>query len=158
MPYLKKYLKKSLSESKFNMWRACMGIVHLDGHASAEELDWAKGKLELVPFSEEQVEILKNDLMDLEKLDQVVEKITDKKDLAFLLHMTRVIGHLDKNFCHIERAFFENLEKKILSNVDIAAITETVTQMEEESYLPEVRGNRSFIQYCIDCMAKYLFW
>jgi hypothetical protein len=39
-------LKDSLDESKFQMWRACVAAVYLDGKVTIEEADWVEQKIE----------------------------------------------------------------------------------------------------------------
>jgi hypothetical protein len=127
-------LKNSLTESKFAMWRACMAVIHLDGKVTAEEKAWAEGKINNIPFSEDQKNILISDLEGAIELSGVIANVTDKKDKAFLLHMVRTIGFLDGDFSASEKRAFQKLEGAILNNLDLKSIHAEITQMEKESY------------------------
>jgi hypothetical protein len=127
-------LDKSLTESKFAMWRACMGVVHLDGKVTPEEQKWAKDKMDFIPFSDEQKNILLGDLQGGLELSNVISQVTDRKDKIFLLHMVRTIGHLDGDFSSSEKKAFQKLEEVILANLDLGAIESEIAAMEKESY------------------------
>ena len=127
-------LKNSLTDSKFHMWRACMGIIHLDRVVTSEEKQWAEEKIKYIPFSKEQEAILQNDLDNGVALSSLIPKITDKKDLAFLLHQIRTIGHVDGDFGKQEREAFDQLEEAIMKNLDIEALEKVIEKMEFDSY------------------------
>ena len=49
-----------MTESKFQMWRACVAAIWLDGKISKEELKWAKDRIQALAFSPEQKTIIEN--------------------------------------------------------------------------------------------------
>lgn len=127
-------LKNSLTDSKFHMWRACIAVIHLDREVTPEEREWAEEKIKFIPFSKEQEDILRNDLDSGVSLSELIPKITEKKDLAFLLHQLRTIGHMDGDFSEQEKEAFDKLESAILNNLDLASLEAQVQQMEWDSY------------------------
>lgn len=148
----------SINDSKFNMWRACMAIIHVDGSVSKEENDWAQSKIESLPFSQEQREIITNDLASGLNADSVISKITHKPDLAFLLHLVRTIGHMDGCFSDSEKAAFKELENKILPNVDLGSLEKEINQMEERSYEPKKEKNLNKHSVFENAINNFRWW
>ena len=123
-----------MSESKFNMWRACVSIVHLDSVVTSEERKWVEEKILKLPLTIDQAAILKADLAKPLNFEEAFKKVTDKSDLAFVLNTLRVVGHLDKNFSTTEKESFNKLEKIILANLDLKAMAAEVEAIELASY------------------------
>ena len=123
-----------MSVSKFNMWRSCVAVVHLDNKVTTEERKWIEEKIQKLPLTNEQRLALKSDLETPMNFEEAITKITDKKDLAFLLNTLRVIGYLDKVFSELERQSFNKLESLVLKGLDLKAIAAEVEAIEIASY------------------------
>ena len=108
-----------MNESKFNMWRGCVAIVFLDGVVSPEERKWVEEKCTKLPLSDAQRQILLKDLAQGVKLENVLDKVTDKPDRAFLVNTFLVLANIDKNFAPIEKENFKKLEALILKGVNL---------------------------------------
>lgn len=132
---------KEVNDSKFNMWRACMAVIHVDGSVSKEEEKWAESKIVDLPFNDQQRKVIHRDLADGLDIETVLPSITHKPDVAFLLHLIRTIGHMDGCFDKHEKEVFQKLEKKILSGLDLSTIEKEITLMEERSYEPSREEN-----------------
>lgn len=122
------------NESKFNMWRACIGAIWIDGELDVTEEKWISEKINNLPFTEEQRETLRSDLKGNIDFDQVLANITDKKDRAFLAHQMRVIGHLDQDFSQHEKDLYESWNKLVLKGVDLEALEKIIEEDEKASY------------------------
>jgi len=72
-------LKKSLTQSKFQMWRGCFALIIIDGVISPEEKTWFEEKLKLIPFSDSEVQILKDDLKNATDIEEIIPLITSSK-------------------------------------------------------------------------------
>ncbi len=123
-----------MNESKFHMWRACIAVILLDGKVHAKEQDWLSEKFNSLPLSDNQKKILESDFENDVAFEDVVSNITDKRDRAFLLHMIRVISHLDGEYVEMEKSLFKKWEQFVLSGVDLEAVEKAVSDMEKESY------------------------
>lgn len=123
-----------MAESKFNMWRSCVAAVHLDNLVTGEERKWVEEKIRKLPLSNDQRLILIADLETKVDFEEAFKKITDKKDLAFLLNTLRVIAYLDKDFSDVEKTSFKKLEAIVLKGINLEAITAEVEAMELQSY------------------------
>ena len=149
---------KEVNESKFNMWRATMAIIYLDGKVSSEEKDWAESKIASLPFSDEQRKIIHGDLTKGLKIESVLSLITHKPDVAFLLHLIRTIGHIDGCFDKREQDAFEKLEQEITKGLDLVSIEEEIRSMEEQSYVlkkDEILNKNSILEKVI---TNFKWW
>lgn len=124
------------NDSKFCMWRACIGIVWLDGKVTSEESQWVLDKVSNLAFTQEQRSILQKDLEQNLDMKSVLSGITDKKDRAFLSHQIRVISHLDHDFSTIEKETLKKWNDLVLKGIDFDELNEEVEQI-EKSYFSE---------------------
>lgn len=123
-----------MTESKFQMWRACMAVIWVDKKISQEELKWAQEKINTLPFSQVQRATLEADLKNGVEFYDACQGITDKIDRAFLLHMIRVLGNLDKDYSIKEKEIYQALEAVVLKGLDLKEMTAKIEKMELDSY------------------------
>ena len=123
-----------VTASQFYMWRACVAFMHLDKKISVEERKWIAEKVNHLNLTTEQRRFLESDVEKDSNFDEIYKKITEKKDLAFLVNTIRVVGYLDKDFSETERASFKRLEAIVMAGVDLKAISEEMKIFERESY------------------------
>ena len=106
------------NDSKFHMWRACIGTIWIDGKIDGKELVWIEEKIENLNFTKDQKKILKQDLKNNINFPEVLEKITDQRDRAFLAYQMRIIGHLDNQYTNAEKKLFKSWNELVLKGVD----------------------------------------
>lgn len=151
-------LKSTLTDSKFNMWRGCMAVIRLDGKVTKEEQDFAIEKMIYIPFSKEQKNILIQDFEKVTKLEAILPLISDKRDLAFLLHMVRVIGHIDHDYSVEERAAFELINDIVMKGIDLNAVESEIEKLEIMSYhedsVFESSANNSLFEHFFNQLLK----
>lgn len=128
--------------NKFAMWRACIAVMHLDGRICAAERDWMRDKLDTLPLSNDQKMTLINDLRGGASLDNLVPFITEAKDRAFLLHLMRIIAHLDGDFSDVEKQAYAKLEKLVLSRLNLPELEKQAQKFEDDSYKNVELDNR----------------
>jgi hypothetical protein len=107
------------NESKFNMWRACISTIWIDGEVSPEEKSWIENKINTLKFTEEQKIVLSSDFKDKTPIKDIVHNISDRKDRAFLLHQIRVISNLDNDYSETEQQLFTQWEKIVKDGLDL---------------------------------------
>ena len=127
-----------MSDSKFNMWRACVAAITLDGSIATEEKLWITKKAKEVSFSNDQLQILEDDLKNPVDLKDLIPLITEKKDLAFLLHQVRVIGNIDGDYDESEKKAFKEIESVVMAGLDLKSIRSEIELIEKESYHEEI--------------------
>lgn len=119
-------------DSKFNVWRACIGIIWIDGIVQTEERDWIEDRIEKLRFTDEQREILKQDLANNINFEEVFSKITRPADRGFLVHQIRVISHMDSDFSPKERALLQKWNDFVMKRVDMDEVLADITQAQAE--------------------------
>lgn len=149
-----------MNNDKFNLWRAIFSLVHLDSKVSSEEDNWLKEKLNNLKLTDEQKEILTQDIKDKKSVDNFVDLITHKPDRAFLLHQVRVISNLDKDYSKEEKEYFKKLEADILSNLDLEPLVQKLNIAEKEFYREDnvysVDNKGSFFESAFMGLLRFL--
>ena len=123
-----------MNEDKFNLWRATFSLIHIDGKVTTEEANWYKDRLDSLPLSEEQKTTVMGDFMSQRGIEELLDKVTDKGDRAFLLHQVRVVSHIDGHFSAEEKKFFKELEAQIMGNLNLEPLVSQIEEMEREDY------------------------
>ena len=132
---------KPLTDSKFNMWRACVAVITIDGELAKEEKIWLAERAKVISFSKEQIKTLETELQNPVDISTIIPLITEKKDLAFLLHQIRVLGNIDGSYDESERAAFKNVEKIVLGGIDLKGMQAEVEALEKDSYHEDIVHN-----------------
>ncbi len=140
---------KAPNESKFNMWRATLPLVKLDGVITPEEENWLKNFFNKVPFSPEQLAIIKTDMDKNTKIEEIIPLITDKVDRATLLHFANMIFKSDKDFHEKEQAFYDKFKASIMGNLNLEEIVSSLPQ--------ESSGDSSIVKSAYDTLYKIIF-
>lgn len=128
--------KAEVSESEFNMWRAVFAFTFVDNTLSLEEQELLHSYLKKVPFSEDQLETLKNEMMEPKDVVALYRKITNPDD--------------KKRFCVLARAIvwcegdMDAQERKILKKVSC------LSEPEEEEILNSTRDHPHLNTYYQD--------
>ena len=119
--------KAGIGESEFNMWRAVFAFTFVDNLLSLEEQDLLQSYLRKVPFSQGQLEMLKEDMRNPKDVVGLYRKITNPED--------------KKRFCVLARAIvwcegdMDEQEKRILKKVSC------LSEPEEDEILRSTRDH-----------------
>lgn len=93
-------LKPGVPESEFYMWRAVFAFSLVDNVLSLEEQTLLQSYLNAVPFSQDQLAILKSDFKKPQPVEAFYQKITEKKDKQRFCILARALvwceGDMDK--------------------------------------------------------------
>lgn len=129
-----------MNTEKFKLWNLSLSTIHVDGVVTPEEEEWFdKAILELdkskrLDFSDEQiVELKKTFHTPSENFEEDFRQLVNPADCSFMVHILRVVSHLDKNFSEKERELYKRLEKVCLEGVDINLIESKVKEIEVKS-------------------------
>jgi hypothetical protein len=99
-----------------------MAIIYLDKIVAPEEKAWALKTISHPMFNEAQRATLLSDLEKGIDFNYIISKVTDKKDLTFVIDTFRVLANIDKNFSKEERDAFNKLEEKVLGGLNLKEI------------------------------------
>lgn len=112
----------TISDSKFNMWRALFALVHADGVTTKEEVNFMAEVMEDVAFSDEQRDTLKSDASDPQDPVALFSKIEEPLDQAKFFKYARKLVHIDGDFGEEEQDIMLKLERLHIETVDMDAL------------------------------------
>ena len=111
--------QNKLSNSRFQMWRCLIALVHADHVVTQEERDFFLKRFDKINFSDEQKNILKHELENPVNIDSIFEGITDKEDRATLIYFARLLFWSDGEFVAQEDKILKHLHSKVIDKIDL---------------------------------------
>ncbi len=116
-------------KDKFKMWKLALSTIHIDGKVTLEEEKWFEEKIatltrnKLLGFSEEQIsELLKVLHSPPENFEQEFELIEDPYEASFVIHILKMVSHVDGDLAESENELYKKLSKAAMKEVSPAAV------------------------------------
>ena len=130
-----------MNSEKFKLWKLALSAIHIDGKVTKEEEKWFHEKIsvlaenKILNFTPEQIDQLQ-EVMHSPGLNFLEDfrSLSNPADCSFLVHLLRIISHLDKDFSEEEKSLYQDLEKACLEKVNLNEVEEKIKVMEKESY------------------------
>jgi uncharacterized membrane protein YebE (DUF533 family) len=116
----------SLSESRFNMWRAVVAMVHADEIVQPHEINFILENTKTLPLSKEQFEILTEDLRTPADIESHFRKITLPRDKEDFFHLARAIAWSDGEFDETEKAMLHRIRALPMAPQDTAIMEKAI--------------------------------
>ena len=145
---------KEVNESKFNMWRAIVALVHADLVSHPKEAEYLKNQFQKIPFSETQRKVLSDDLLTFKDVDPYFKAITSPGDKAQFIYFARILFWSDGAFHAQEKAILDRLHKETISKVDLATVMRSVDSIANE--FAHERKVRTFSAILSDFVDRFL--
>lgn len=140
----------SLSESRFNMWRAVTAVIYADEVVKPHEVNFILENIRSLPLSEEQREILTRDLNEPGDIGGFFRKISSPRDKTDFFHLARALSWSDGEFSLREKELLENIRLLAVAPSDMALMESAVDKFrdiyiegsgeKEASILTMIRG------------------
>ena len=105
-------MTESISESRFNMWRAVFAMAHVDDFLALEEQGMLYGIIESQGFSDQQVSVLREDVATAQSPDEMFAMIKDSHDRVEFFSAARALVWCDGNLSDQETEIIEHLKDK----------------------------------------------
>ena len=115
-----------MDKSKFSMWRASFAFCHVDSTLSHEEKEWIESKLKSLPFSKEEQELIRRDIKNPPKVEELFLDISNPVDKGFLVNEMRKLAHLDDNFSASEKEKIAKIQSAVMSKINLAELESEV--------------------------------
>jgi hypothetical protein len=106
-------LLKILTDSRFAMWRAVIAVMHLDKIVMPHEVNYALKCLKNVPLSDEQRQILLDDMVSPVALEDVFNEITHPQDCADFFRYARELSWADGEMTAVEEQMISKLMERV---------------------------------------------
>lgn len=144
----------SVTNSEFYMWRTVFAVSHADGVVTDEEIRFMAEVLEDQSFSEEQKEILKDDIHNPKDPTEMFEQIGDVEDQAKFFEFARELVWIDGDFGGAEQKVMVDLIGEHIKTVDFEKLVQEVDLGMQLETPPNSNTRtpvkRSFIQKIFD--------
>ena len=149
-------MSQELSNSRFNMWRGVVSMMHADNIVTPHEKNFVLENTRDVPMTEQQRETLRAELTDPAIIDDVFRHITNPIDKQDFFHLARAIawsdGHLDQSEAELLKRLSEGSALK--QEMEKAF---TVTRKEfKEIYLDSAQNTQAKRDPAVTRMIRHL--
>lgn len=100
---------QEISESRFNMWRAVVSMIHADGVVMPQEINCVLEYTRDIPFSEEQRRVIERDISLPQPVRELFARITSPRDREYFFHLARAVSWSDGDLDEREEALLREL-------------------------------------------------
>ncbi len=104
-------MSEHVTESRFNMWRAVVAMVHADGVVTPHELTFINNHIRDINLSEGQRGVLGEDLQTPQDAYGMFAKIKEQQDKRDFFALARALSWCDGDFDNQEKLIIKHLEK-----------------------------------------------
>jgi len=111
-----------LSESRFNMWRAVVAMVHADNIVQPHEINFILENTKNLPLSQEQSAQLAADVRTPYDINSAYGAITNPRDKEDFFHFARAIAWSDGEFDEREKGLLHKIAALSLNGDDEALL------------------------------------
>ena len=112
-------IQGTITESQFNMWRTLFALAHADHKVTEEELRFMTEAMEDIPFSEEQHDVLREDIKTPQDIVEMFGHISETKDQAAFFRFARDLVWIDGEYGAEEQDVMLQLKRLHLKNVNV---------------------------------------
>lgn len=102
---------EGVNESRFNMWRAVVAMVHADGVVTPHELTFVNNHIRDINLSEGQWGVLGADLQTPQDTYAMFAQISEQQDKRDFFALARALSWCDGDFDDQEKLIIKHLEK-----------------------------------------------
>lgn len=126
----------SITESQFYMWRTLFAVSHADDIVTEEEVRFMTEAMEDVPFTEEQKDILQDDISNPKDIVEMFEKISSDRDQAEFFKFARVLVWIDGDYGEEEQEIMLKLKRLHIQKVSVDDLVGNNSLSLEEDDIP----------------------
>lgn len=131
----------TITDSQFQMWRAVFAMAHADGTVSGGEVEYMSEVLTDMPFSEEQVTVLKDDINNPKDIVAMFEAIPDPKHQAQFFEFAHKMVWADGAYTAHEQDILLKLQSAHIKSVNIDDLVGKVNlQLEDPKFKRPAAG------------------
>ena len=118
-------MSSELNESRLNMWRAVIAMVHADGVVTPHEVHFVSEHTNSLNLSPKQREIIATDLKEPQDIKVMFSSISDKQDRKDFFVLARALSWCDGDFDAQEKTILEQLKQADLGGENIHLLEES---------------------------------
>jgi len=125
-------MAEALNDSQFYMWRTLFAVAHADHVVTDEEVRFMAEAMEDVPFSDEQLAVLSEDVKNPQNVEVMFAGVSDIKDQAAFFKFAHELVHIDGEYAAEEQAVLLRLKETHLQNTNLDELIGGVSMELEE--------------------------
>ncbi len=122
----------SVNESEFYMWRTLFSVAHADNVVTEEEISFMAEILDDVQFTDEQTEILKDDIVNAKNVTDMFSGVTNQNDRVKFFEFARDLVWVDGDFDSLEQSVMIGLYKQHMSDTTVDELVGKISLEFEE--------------------------
>lgn len=122
----------SVNESEFYMWRTLFAVAHADNVVTEEEISFMAEILDDVQFTDEQTEILKDDIVNAKNVTEMFSGVINPSDRVKFFEFARDLVWVDGDFASEEQSVMIGLYKQHISGTTVDELVGKITLEFEE--------------------------
>lgn len=139
-------MSEEISKSRFHMWRAVFAMAHADHVVTDEEKAFMENYLDNVPFSEEQKEVLREDMVTAQDVSEMFFMITEPEDQGQFFQFARELVWCDGDFDAQEEAIKERLKADQIDKMNLGRLETELHRSRAEARMEKTAEKREFEQ------------
>ena len=112
-------MRLNITSSQFNMWRTLFAIAHADNILAQGEIEYMAKILGEVDFSQEQNDILKDDIDNPKDIEEMFKGVTDVNDRIEFFSLARELVYADGDFGEEEQSAMIMLASKHFQQTNV---------------------------------------
>lgn len=125
-------MSKPITDSRFYMWRTLFSVAHADNVVTDEEIEFMAHILEDVDFTDEQTDILKDDIVNPKNVELMFQGVTDQKDRIEFFDFARDLVWVDGDFGSEEQSVMIKLQQQHINRVNVDDMMEQIATLQLE--------------------------
>lgn len=142
--------QQEMAESRFYMWRAVFAMAHVDGHVSPEEVEFASQYLENASFSEQQKQILRDDLVKPQDVGELLSRVTALPDQADFFQFSHMLAWKDGDYSWSEQNVMDRLNNNQMQKIDPGALKRKMQAARKAAVLRRAIEDEGFVDQARD--------
>ena len=146
-------MSEGLPESRFYMWRAVVALVHADDVVVPEERQFVENYLTNVLFSEEQKEILRQDLLEPQSVQAMFSRISETVDQGEFFQFARMLVWCDGDLDKQEDRIFGHLQQEQIKDIGLDNMQRLAEETRDIERIRRMREDEIFEQRAEDLMS-----
>lgn len=126
-----------VTQSQFYMWRTLFAVAHADHVVTDEEIMFMASVLEDVDFSDEQTQILKDDIHDAQDAEKMFNGVTEEQDRLNFFEFARDLVWVDGDFGPEEQSIMVKLHQRHCREANVDGLIGKVQLEFEDDDTPQ---------------------
>lgn len=112
-------MPQTITDSRFFMWRTLFAVAHADNIVTDEEIRFMSHILNDVDFTDEQTEILKDDIITPKNVELMFQGVTEQNDRIEFFDFARDLVWVDGDFGSEEQSVMIKLQQQHMQRLNV---------------------------------------